>query len=142
MEPSDKGPPKRVYTRTGKGTRQLRGWLRSGPELGAKRLPQLAQVLFLYELDAPTESIRFLEEYLLRNEPIISLLEQAAEELEELGGESLKNLSSEQLHDYLALRYGLQSIRGQSRWCQESIRLIRTRFSEGVETSDEAEVTT
>lgn len=128
-EPSDKGPPKRVYSRTAKGTRQLRGWLRAGPELGAKRLPQLAQVLFLHELDDPEESIRFLEDYQFRNEPLVLLLEGAVSELRERGGDDLKDLTSEEVHDYLALQYGLQSITGQVQWCRESIGLIRARFS-------------
>lgn len=49
---SDKGPDKILYKRTAAGTRELRLWLRSGPQVNNEKLHYLTQVFFLDEVPA------------------------------------------------------------------------------------------
>jgi len=58
---SDKGPPRKVYRRTGLGRAALVDWLQGGPEVHTDRLSWLAQVGFLAELE-PAGQVEFLEQ--------------------------------------------------------------------------------
>lgn len=50
-QPSDKGPPRKVYRRTEAGRAALVEWLQTGPEVHSDRLSWLTQVGFLSALD-------------------------------------------------------------------------------------------
>src|SRR5690606_3482096 len=47
VEPSDRGPPRKVYRRTPAGGRQLQEWLAGGPVFGTEKVPWLAEVFSL-----------------------------------------------------------------------------------------------
>ncbi len=46
-EPSEKGPPRKVYQRTELGDQEFYAWLRSGPAIGTERFAWIAQLLHL-----------------------------------------------------------------------------------------------
>jgi len=50
-QPSDKGPPRKVYRRTEAGRAALVEWLQTGREVHSDRLSWLAQVRFLSALN-------------------------------------------------------------------------------------------
>ncbi len=52
LEPSPKGPKRRVYSRTEKGRAELLQWLLRGPVVGTERSAYLAQLYFM-DADAP-----------------------------------------------------------------------------------------
>ena len=58
--PSEKGPNKRVYTRTTRGKNELRSWLADGPVLRTERIAYLTQLFFLEEIPLD-ERVRFFE---------------------------------------------------------------------------------
>ena len=61
-EASEKGPARRVYRRTAKGTRQLRKWLSGPPVVGHERLGHLAKIYFFDQLnDAPVTREYFVQ---------------------------------------------------------------------------------
>ena len=47
LEPSPKGPKRRVYTRTEKGRAELLQWLDRVPVVGSERFAYLAQIYFM-----------------------------------------------------------------------------------------------
>ena len=57
--PSEKGPARKIYQRTAKGTAQLYDWLGKEPITGPTRIPYLAQTYFLDHLKSPDKSIDF-----------------------------------------------------------------------------------
>lgn len=59
-QPSSKGPPRRVYSRTAKGTRELKKWLDLEPQLSPYRLAYVAQLVFMGQLDDLDRTRSFL----------------------------------------------------------------------------------
>src|SRR5690606_11319621 len=51
LEPSERGPARKVYQRTPAGSRTLAEWLRGGPVLGNEKFAYLAQIHFLDEIE-------------------------------------------------------------------------------------------
>ena len=47
VEPSPKGPDRRVYSLTDEGRTELLRWLRGGPAIGTERFAYLAQLYFV-----------------------------------------------------------------------------------------------
>ena len=65
-EPSERGPERKVYSRTTAGARELESWLTAGPQQQGERLTWLAQVFFLGQQGDPELTLRFLND--LRDE--------------------------------------------------------------------------
>lgn len=59
-EPSEKGPPRRVYTRTAKGSRELKDWLSLEPQLDTYRLAYIGQLVFMGQLDDLSHTREFI----------------------------------------------------------------------------------
>ena len=62
LEPSPKGPDRRVYQRTLVGRDVLRDWLLSGPATGSERFAFIGQLVFMGELDDLEATLEFLME--------------------------------------------------------------------------------
>lgn len=120
QQPSDKGPPRKVYRRTTKGTETLMDWLRGGPEVQTDRLSWLAQVGFLSELSRPDQR-RFFEQ--LREEFIRHREELAAIEQDWAGSDPRfpDALPDDELFGHFTLRLGLSKYRTIVEWCDECL---------------------
>ncbi|MBT8061331.1 MAG: PadR family transcriptional regulator [Xanthomonadales bacterium] len=124
--PSDKGPSKKIYTRTGKGKRALQEWLSDGPVLRTERLAYLTQLFFLDEIPN-ARRIEFMQE----------LRDDFAQRLEELkliernwASEDARfpdNLPDGELVKHMTLRSGLMKYAMMVEWCEECLGRLESR---------------
>jgi len=128
VEPSDRGPDKRVYHRTTAGRRALCGWLTSEPQLGDERFSYLAQVYFLYELDDLQATLSFLEKLRQRFARRLDAL-RAIERAAESSPDYPDRYPSEDFHQLLTLHLGLKTAAVRLAWCDDSIRHVRARLN-------------
>lgn len=123
--PSEKGPPRKVYTLTAAGRARLRAWLAAQPAIGQERLEWLAQVWFLNEV--PERALPFM----------VSLRAAFARELATLEAIEAHWRSSdpnypEQLPDadmfpQFTLALGLKKLRVKLEWADECIARLERR---------------
>jgi DNA-binding PadR family transcriptional regulator len=126
-EPSPRGPERRVFRRTAKGTKELHDWLRSGPVLGNERFAYIGQLLFHEELNDEAATRRFLEGLREKLLAFQRLLEGAEEELRAANPNFPHGLSSRDFHGLLSLRLGVRSLRAKVEVCEEGLGLLRAR---------------
>jgi DNA-binding PadR family transcriptional regulator len=124
--PSLRGPQRRVYSLTTKGRRELRDWLRQGPEVGDQRFHYLAQVFFLDELENTDKAIDFLvrlrEHFALRLEALDRV---DAELVEEIPGYP-DTVPPDLFFPVLTLSLGRKRIQATLDWIEESLARVRT----------------
>lgn len=123
-EPSDKGPPRKLYETTAEGQKELRDWLSGGPLFADRRVPYLAQTLFLGELKSREESVRFFEQLREEIEIRLKIL------LEIDGAVLLEQEESERLEDtdyygQLVLNHGIHRWRALLDWTGESLAILQ-----------------
>lgn len=120
---SNKGPAKKLYTRTKKGTLELRQWLLQGPQVNTERLHYLAQVFFLSEVSAP-QRIRFfetLEQYLQQQlDELIAVDQHWASE----DPSYPDDLPDKEQAMQFTLRLGLVKIKASIGWCQSCLSTL------------------
>lgn len=111
---SEKGPDRRVYSRTRAGQSTLDEWLDSDPEVGQERLSVLAQIHFLCRARDPAEARTFLQRVRERFAARLAQYEarRSAAEHEDPKADLLGNL---------ALDLGLKTLRARVEWCDEAI---------------------
>jgi DNA-binding PadR family transcriptional regulator len=127
VEPSSKGPDRRVYSLTRMGRRVLRDWLSSKPLVDDERYTYLAQVFFMAELNDLEATTRFIEELRRKRvDQLETLREIERVQLSSVGG-SADGLSDDQFHQYLTLRTGINTMTARIAWCDETLKRIRRR---------------
>jgi DNA-binding PadR family transcriptional regulator len=119
--PSDRGPDRKVYTRTAKGRKELVKWLKGGPDIGDFRLPYLAQVFFLHELDDPEDAVNFLRQLREHFRSWFGALSAIDSEFDEEFPDYPNVIPGEYLYPAITLRFGLKRIRATLDWMEESI---------------------
>ena len=137
-EPSTKGPPRTVYTRTSEGREVLVRWLTSGPQVGAERFAYLAQVFFMDELDDLEATRRFLSDLRERMADWTAALEAFEQEIRDTAGRPPEEFSANGLHRFIALRMGINSVGAKVTWCDETIALLDARLASEKEDHDTA----
>lgn len=127
-EPSQRGPDRRVYTRTDAGREELLAWLRQGPQVGSERFAYLAQLAFMDELEDPAETLDFLRVLKAR-------LAAWRAELEAIEAEAFATvhgfpdrLPAEAFHHHATLRMGLHTLAAKLAWCDETIARVERRL--------------
>ena len=124
-EPSDRGPNRKVYTRTAAGLVALREWLSGGPRMEQQRIEHLAQLFFLDQAGEPGQTRAFLEE--LRE--VFGRRLSALRAIEAYyGGDEAGGMppapDPDAVHPYLTLRYGIRRLAATVEWCEESLELL------------------
>ncbi len=126
-QPSEKGPPRRVYSRTRRGTKELLKWLQGEPIVGTQRFAYVAQLVFMHEVKDLGQTRRFIVELRERLAGMLSLFEKIAEpgrlELER----QPQTMSDIDFHDALAIRMGLKSLASKLEWCDECLEILDQR---------------
>jgi len=115
--PSEKGPRRRVYTRTESGRDEMLDWLRQGPVISGQRLAYLAQLEHLYEIGDLAVTRQFVEQ----------LREHFATFHEFLTDFELDDTSDAGFHELLIMRHGLTMWAARVEWCDEALDLIDKR---------------
>ncbi len=136
LEPSPRGPDRRVYSLTEGGRKELLSWLRSGPVVGTERFAYLAQVYFLDSIGDIHETRSFmtaLREHFLRWLAELRAVEQA---ILAAHGDALKDYSDAGFHRFATLRMGIHSIQAKVNWCDETIETIDCRLAAAFDISE------
>lgn len=125
--PPAKGPARRVYRRTARGTRRLRQWLGASPEMGPLRLGYLGQLCCMAETGGCERTAAFLEELrdLFRGQLV--KYEQVDAEWFRLHPGYPDALPPDLFHAHLTLRAGITRVEAAMTWCDESLRRVTKR---------------
>ena len=125
VEPSPKGPARRIYQRTVAGTQQLHEWLRGGPVIGVERFAYVGQLIYMSELNDLDETLSFVHQLREELDAVLQVLSLASEETETPSSEQDQ---MEILHDHISLRMGVHSLTAKVKWCDETIDLLESRL--------------
>jgi DNA-binding PadR family transcriptional regulator len=126
-EPSPRGPARRVYRRTPRGTRELQRWLAGEPIMGTERFAYIAQLVFLGEVADLQVSEKFLKQLRERLFAFQQLLEGAEEDLRRQHPHFPDDLDDENFHGLMSVRIGIHSLRAKVAACDDNLALIRSR---------------
>jgi len=128
VEPSDKGPDRRVYRLTAAGRRALREWLSGEPQIGDERFSYLAQVFFLDELGDLKATLGFLVKLRER----LSRRLDALRAIDRAGAEATpaypNQLPLDEFHQHLTLKLGLDVGVARLAWCEAAIDRVKARL--------------
>lgn len=124
-EPSDKGPPRKVYETTPAGRERLTTWLTGAPAFGTERLEWLAQVWFLDE--RPERALPFFRS--LRADFARELASLEAIETYWKGADpSYPDVAGNaDLFPQFTLALGLRKLKVIVDWCDECIARLEAR---------------
>ncbi|MCY4636907.1 MAG: PadR family transcriptional regulator [Acidobacteria bacterium] len=127
LEPSPKGPNRRVYTLTDEGRDELLRWLRGGPVVGTERFAYLAQLYFMDAVGDIDETRAFMTA--LRDHLSRWLAQLWAVERDVIAtyGDAPERYSDAGFHHFAALRMGIHSIGSKVAWCNETLAAIDRR---------------
>ena len=131
VEPSPKGPNRKVYTLTAAGREELRDWLRGGPVVGTERFAYLAQLYFMDAIGDIGETRAFmisLRDHLAR---WLTHLQAIEREVTDAAGPAPERYSDAGFHRFAALRMGIHSVGSKVLWCDETIAAIDRRLAGG-----------
>lgn len=123
-EPSDRGPDRKVYARTPAGLEVFRQWLAAGPVVGDQRIGHLAQLFFLGQFDDAPRTRSFLEELRAVFGRRLAALCAIESHVRDANGELSSELTTNTVHPYLTLRYGIRRMEATVAWCDESLHLL------------------
>ncbi|HET6340759.1 MAG TPA: PadR family transcriptional regulator [Gemmatimonadota bacterium] len=128
-EPSDRGPDRRVYTRTRAGHEELLRWLEGGPQVGAERFAYLAQIAFMGELGDFRRTLAFMRALRVR----LAAWEAELNAIEAGVFSALPgypdDLPPDELHHHVTLRMGLHTLAAKLAWCDETIARLERRLA-------------
>ena len=125
-EPSNQGPPRKIYQRTPSGDDELQDWLKSGPEVHTDRLSWLAQVGFLETLDFDGQ-LQFLtelrDEFIRHREELLAI--EAHWQREDPGFPD--RLSTNEFFAHCTLRLGVMKYSTIVEWCEQCLTRLSAR---------------
>ena len=129
VEPSRRGPPRRVYRLTAAGDRALREWLESPPQVNPARLPEVARMFFMANLSDLARTLAFVHQ-------LRSIYAERLAALESIETFWLQRdpafpdaLGDQPLHELFALRFGIFSYRARLAWCDDVEVRIEARLA-------------
>ena len=128
VEPSSKGPKRRVYSLTPSGRKMLREWLLGEPQLGDERYGFVAQFFFMDATGDWRETKRYVTA--LRKVLVSRLDTYGKIERDWRRGEAdfPDPESPAGFHQHMALRGGLHHLTARVKWCDEVIKQVETRM--------------
>jgi len=125
-EPSDKGPPRKVYRRTRAGIDALTQWLQRGPEVHSDRLSWLAQVGYLAHLPAKQQRdfmVKLHDEFVRHRRELEGLEAHWAAHDPRFPDA----LPDPELFAHFTLRLGLTKYATIVEWCEECLERLDRR---------------
>ena len=127
VEPSPKGPDRRVYARTPAGRDALLEWLRGGPAVGTERFAYLAQLFFMDALGNDVEVRAFLKDLRAHFVRWLSQLTAIEREMRGAHGPAPEHDPASDFHHFASLRMGIHSIGAKVAWCDETLAALDAR---------------
>ena len=129
VEPSPKGPNRRVYALTEAGRSELLGWLRGGPAVGTERFAYLAQLYFMDALGDPQETRAFMTELRGHLAGWLAQLRGLEREVVAAHGSDPARYGDAGFHHFATLRMGIHSVGAKVAWCDETLSAIDRRLA-------------
>ena len=127
VEPSERGPNRRVYALTGEGREELLRWLGSGPDVGTERFAYLAQLFFMDVLGDLDETRVFITDLKCRLSEWLGRLQAIETDITGTYGNAPEHYNDAGFHRFATLRMGILSIGSKVRWCDETLAAIERR---------------
>lgn len=128
VEPSSKGPKRRVYSLTPSGRKMLREWLLGEPQLGDERYGFVAQFFFMDSTGDWRETKRYVT-------ALRAVLTRRHETYKKIDRDWLRGdtafpdpESPSGFHQHMALRGGLYHVAARIKWCDEVIQQVESRM--------------
>ena len=129
IEPSPKGPNRRVYSLTETGREELRRWLRGGPEVGTERFAYLAQLYFMDAVGDLHETRAFMSELRDHLARWLAQLRSVERKVTDACGDAPERYGDAGFHRFATLRMGIHSIGSKVAWCDETLAAIDRRLA-------------
>lgn len=129
VEPSPKGPNRRVYSLTAEGRAELLRWLRGGPAVGTERFAYLAQLYFMDAIGDVRETRAFmtaLRDHLSR---WLARLQAVEQDVVARYGDTPERYGDAGFHRFAALRMGIHSVGSKVAWCDETLAALDRRLA-------------
>lgn len=127
VEPSPRGPNRKVYSLTDEGREELQRWLRGGPEVGTERFAYLAQLYFMDAIGDLHETRSFMTELRDHLARWLTQLQSLEREVMAAHGEAPERYNDAGFHRFATLRMGIHSIGSKVAWCDETLASIDRR---------------
>ena len=125
-QPSEKGPPRKIYSRTRAGRDSLREWLADGPIVRSERVAYLTQLFFLDEIPNAGR-IRFFEnlrdDFQAHQEELLAVEKNWAAQDPNYPDQ----LSDAELVKQMTLVLGIRKYGVIRDWCQECLDRLKRR---------------
>ncbi|MCY4400832.1 MAG: PadR family transcriptional regulator [Gemmatimonadetes bacterium] len=128
VEPSPRGPDRRIYSLTDEGRTELLTWLRDGPAIGTERFAYLAQLYFMDaagDLDHTRAFMTALRDNLSR---WLGQLRAIERDIIADHGDAPERYGDAGFHQFATLRMGIHSIGSKVVWCDETLAAIDRRL--------------
>ena len=129
VEPSPRGPKRRVYSLTDTGRAELRRWLRGGPEVGTERFAYLAQLYFMDAIGDLGETRAFMTELRDHLARWLAQLQSLERDVTAAHGDAPERYGDAGFHRFATLRMGIHSIGSKVAWCDETLAAIDRRLA-------------
>ena len=130
VEPSPRGPNRKVYSLTDTGREELERWLRGGPAVGTERFAYLAQLYFMDAVGDLGETRAFMTELRDHLARWLAQLESLEQEVTAVHGDP-ERFGDAGFHRFATLRMGIHSIGSKVAWCDETLAAIDRRLGAG-----------
>jgi len=127
-EPSDKGPDRRVYTRTPAGDAALRDWLRTEQCIELERTAHLAQVALLGELAEDRVALDLLHALRAEFEQALGVLQETARQWAAADPDYPDCRDDDDFYRQLTLDARIQELTGRVTWASRCIHRIGARL--------------
>ncbi|MCY3698972.1 MAG: PadR family transcriptional regulator [Gemmatimonadetes bacterium] len=128
LEPSPKGPDRRVYRLTAEGREELRRWVRGGPVVGAERFAYLAQLYFMSAAGDLRETRAFMVDLRDHLAGRLAELRTIERKIFAAHGDRPERYSADGFHRFATLRMGIDSIGAKVNWCDLTLTAIDRRL--------------
>ena len=128
VEPSPRGPKRKVYSLTDTGRAELRRWLRGGPEVGTERFAYLAQLYFMDATGDLGETRAFMTELRDHLARWLAQLQSLERDVTAAHGDAPERYGDAGFHRFATLRMGIHSIGSKVAWCDETLAAIDRRM--------------
>ncbi|WP_419165188.1 PadR family transcriptional regulator [Candidatus Palauibacter sp.] len=129
LEPSPKGPNRRVYTLTNEGRAELLHWVRGDPAVGTERFAYLAQLYFMDAIGDIRQTRAFMTALRDHLSGWLAQLRAVEREIIAAHGEAPERYSDAGFHQFATLRMGIHSIGSKVTWCDETLAAIDRRLA-------------
>lgn len=125
---SVRGPSRVEYRVTAAGREELRDWVANGPTVGTERIPYLAQMYFLAELDDPHAAYGFVKRLHTYASAWLSSLKAIEAGWSADDPRYPDALPDHDFYPQLTLDFGIRRVSATVEWCEDTLRRIDARI--------------